>query len=159
MMILSKKRNKKLNYCVVSENYVTQKLNGGPKSTITLILGSLVHVHSSINDTHVAIKVVNYEFSYDTSEENLWLCPISKLLPVNEVLWPLISAVVSPIDRVNILKNIKLCEELSSIEIGSLVLHRRWDGNEPPEIAVVKYKGAISKLGPGTYFGIELLVR
>lgn len=155
-----KKSNKfKLGYCVVSENYVAKILKAtGNVSHLTLMLGTLVHVHSCIDNDNVAVKVVNCEPAYDTVDENnLWICPASCLLPVNDVLWPLVNAIVSPIERVDLLKQKSLCEQLCTIQVGTLVKFISSDGNKTGEPAVVKYKGPIPKMGPGIYFGIELL--
>lgn len=150
----------KLGYCVISENYVAKKLKGtGNASHLTLMLGTLVHVHSCIDINNVAIKVVNCESDYDTVDENnLWICSVSCLLPVNNILWPLVNAIVSPIERVNLLKQKSLCEQLCTIQVGTLVKFISSDGNKTEEPAVVKYRGPIPKVGPGIYFGIELLV-
>lgn len=162
MNTIKRKSSKfKLGYCVVSENYVAKKLKGtGNASHLTLMLGTLVHVHSCIDNDNVAVKVVNCESPYDTVDENnLWICPISCLLPVNDILWPLVNAIVSPIERVNLLKQKSLCDQLCTIQVGTLAkLISSDDGNKTGEPAVVKYRGPIPKMGPGIYFGIELLV-
>lgn len=160
--IMSTRRKSKKpseSYFVVSENVVASKLNDNALDVKeTLMLGTLVHVANSLDKLHVGVKVVNYEACYDINEESVWICSLDKLLPVDKILWPLISAIASRTERVNILKDRDLCQELASIEKGNLVNYYPIDGNGIPETAVVKYKGPIMKMGRGIYFGIELLV-
>lgn len=160
---MTSRKKSKLSYFILSENTVVRncdRLNG--KETLTLMKGSLVHVNSKISDEIYTIKVLSCMGStYDeTYEKDTWLCIADRLLPVNEVLWPLLEAISSPFDRVRILKDKALRHELCSIEVGSLVQVYCTGGNKlsAPGAAVVRYKGPIAKKGHGTYFGVELLV-
>ncbi|XP_075212974.1 ubiquitin carboxyl-terminal hydrolase CYLD [Lycorma delicatula] len=156
----TRRKSKKLSesYYVVSENVVATKLSDCiVKVKETLILGTLVHVACSVDELHVGVKVVNYEECCNLNEESVWICPLTKLLPVDKILWPLISAIPSRTERVNILKDRDLCQQLASIEKENLVKFYPSGGNGVGETAVVKYKGPIMKMGRGIYFGIELL--
>lgn len=169
LKMTSRKKSKlDLSYCILSENTVVSKamydrLIDHGMNKLTLLKGSLVHVESKISDEIYTIKVLRFAGStYDEDiERHKWLCGADRLLPVNEILWPLLEAVSSPIDKVRILKDKSLRNELCSIEVGSMVEVLCTGGNtlRAPETAVVRYKGPISKRGHGTYFGVELLVR
>lgn len=159
----SRRKSLKVFYCVVAENTVVQKCDSNSnQDRITLFMGSLVHVNQKISDKVYYVKVVSYEGSlYDEShEKHQWICPADRLLPIDEVVWPLLEAVSSPQERVKILRDKTLCNELCSIKVGSLVHVYCTGGNKlsAPETAVVKYKGPVAKKGPGTYFGVEILV-
>lgn len=151
----------KLSYCVVKENSVVKKF-AIENDTITVLMGSLVHVNRQVSQNVYVIKILSFGATYDeTYEQDQWLCSAERLLPVDEVLWPLLEAVSSPIERVEILKNKYRCQELRSIDVGSLVnVYSREDNKlAAPKIGKVKYKGPVAKKGHGTYFGVELLVR
>lgn len=153
----------KVFYCVVAENTVVQKCDSSSsKDRITLLMGNLVLVNHKISDKVYYVKVVIHEgSSYDEScEKHQWICPAERLLPIDEVVWPLLEAVSSPQERVRILMDKGLCNELCSIGVGNLVHVYCKGGNKlsAPETAVVKYKGPVAKKGPGTYFGVEILV-
>lgn len=159
----SRKKHSKVFYCVVAENTVVRKYGIKCNECLTLFVGSLVHVDVKISDTIYCVKVVSYEgLCYDESlEDYQWVCPAERLLPIDEVVWPILQAVSSPQERVAILKDKTLCNELCTIKVGCLVHIYCSDGRKinPPEIAVVKYKGPVAKKGSGIYFGVEMLVR
>ncbi|KAL1124369.1 hypothetical protein AAG570_000998 [Ranatra chinensis] len=121
------------------------------------MIGTLVNVNSTINDKYVAIKIVNHEGQYNLSEEDLWMCPREALIHVDKTVWPLVSPIQSPVERVFLIRETGLCEELASIEVGTLVNVLHGETEEKSSPAVVKYKGPILKKGPGIYFGVELL--
>lgn len=131
---------------------------GTCKRPINLTVGTLVNENLDVNDKYVAIKIVNLEEQYNVSEEDLWVCPRDALLHVDKSVWPILSAVPSPSERVYLLREGKLLDKLSLIEVGSSVRIVK-DGHESQSLAaVVKYKGPIPKKGPGVYFGVEILV-
>uniref|UniRef100_A0A1B6JGQ8 ubiquitinyl hydrolase 1 n=1 Tax=Homalodisca liturata TaxID=320908 RepID=A0A1B6JGQ8_9HEMI len=155
----SRRKFVKMSYCMVAENTVVTKRDGS-NDIITLFMGSLVHVDHKISDELCVVKVVVCGSSYDeTVEQYEWICPFDRLLPVTKVLWPLLEAISSPLERVQILQDEIRCRELCSIEVGSVVNVFCVGGNKlhPPESAVVRYKGPVAKKGHGTYFGVELL--
>lgn len=157
---MTSKRPHKVSYCVVKENSVVKKY-GIDNDSVTILMGSLVHVNKKISSSFYVIKILSFGATYDeTYEHDQWLCSVERLLPVDEVLWPLLEAVSSPIERVDILKNKYRCKELRSIDVGSLVnVYSREDNKlAAPKIGQVHYKGPVAKKGHGTYFGVELLV-
>lgn len=156
----SRRKSSKVLYCVLAENTLVKRVDSNQDS-LTLMMGSLVHVDQKMSSSLYVVKVVRLGSTYDERfEQYQWICPADRLLSVNEILWPLLEAVPSPIDRVSILKDNTLCKELSLIKVGSLVHVYCNGGNKlhAPESAVVKYKGPVAKKGHGTYFGLELLV-
>jgi hypothetical protein len=162
-MMTAKRRPKKPslsnNYCVVAYNFAAKRIPENSSSVNqTLYIGTLVNVNSTIDSKRVAIKIVNHEGQYNVSEEDLWMCPKEALVHVDKTIWPLVSAIQSPVERVFLLRETGLCEELATIEVGTLVNVLHSDNESKSSPAVVKYKGPIIKKGPGIYFGVELLV-
>lgn len=152
-----KKQGLSNSYSVVTYNVVAEKMFSD-HAYLKLLTGTLVNVNVTLDETFVAIKIVNLEKQYHVSEEDIWKCPQDALIHVDKSVWPILSAVPSPIDRVVLLRDSFLLEELAAIKVGSVVNILK-DGYENEYLpAVVKYKGPISKKGPGVYFGVEILV-
>lgn len=155
-----KKQGLSNSYSVVKYNVVAEKMFSDhvPTTYLKLLIGTLVNVNVTLDETFVAIKIVNLEKQYHVSEEDIWKCPQDALIHVDKSVWPILYAVPSPVDRVVLLRDSVLLEELAAIKVGSVVNILK-DGYENEYLpAVVKYKGPIPKKGPGVYFGVEILV-
>jgi hypothetical protein len=57
-------------------------------------------------------------------------------------------------------QNEHIYRELAAVEVGKkVVLLSETPGSRlEPELAVVRYKGPVPQMGPGTYYGLEILV-
>lgn len=142
-------------YSVVAYDVLVHSLDNRPKTSLELLTGTLVNVNIPLTETFAAIKIVNLEKQYNVSEEELWSCPQHALIHVDKSVWPILSAIPSPVERVTLLSERDLLDQLSQIDVGMLVNVLK-DESECLT-AVVKYKGPIPKKGPGVYFGVELL--
>ncbi|KAK9510440.1 hypothetical protein O3M35_005228 [Rhynocoris fuscipes] len=150
-----KKTSLSNSYCMSTENIAIKKLpDNGKKIVKTLHRATLVNVNEEIDEDHVAIKIVNLDNQYDISEEDLWLCPREVLIHVDKSVWPLICAVPQPTERIFLLRNKELCNEFTKLQVGSIV---RVLNDDQYSDAVIRYIGPVSKKGPGTFFGVELL--
>jgi hypothetical protein len=69
-------------------------------------------------------------------------------------------AVFEPSHRVALVQNGQIFRELAAIEVGEkvMLLPETQDSRWEPELAVVRYKGPVPEMGPGTYYGLEILV-
>ncbi|XP_014281710.1 ubiquitin carboxyl-terminal hydrolase CYLD isoform X2 [Halyomorpha halys] len=154
-----KKQGLSNSYSVVKYNVMAEKMlcDHAPTTYLKLLTGTLVNVNVTLDETFVAIKIVNLEKQYHVSEEDIWKCERDALIHVDKSVWPILSAIPSPIDRVVLLRDSVLLDELAAVKVGSVVNILK-DGYENEYLpAVVKYKGPISKKGPGVYFGVEIL--
>lgn len=160
--LLSKKPFHKYRYYVAAENITVMKVSGSSEKKIqTLMIGSFVKIHSVCDTNLVDVKIIDYDGRYNISEDDVFRCPVTCLIPVDKTLWNLLLPIPSPIEKVELLKSPDLCNELCSIDVGSRVYVLPQNiGNKNAltfsPAAVVRYKGPINKFGSGIYFGLEL---
>ncbi|XP_014256618.1 ubiquitin carboxyl-terminal hydrolase CYLD isoform X2 [Cimex lectularius] len=120
--------------------------------TGTLVSVQVQYIKSPMD---VMIKIVNEDGKYDISENDIWRCSKSALIHVDENLYPFIQSVPSPHEKVHLLSDKSLCEQLANLKLGDRVYVVLED--DTLNNAVILYKGTIPKKGPGIYFGVELL--
>jgi hypothetical protein len=154
-------------FCVAKENTVALRVAFGinnvknEKITTVIRLGSLVKVTSLKHqqDAKVAVRLVD-ERCLDEGSEDMFICSKHQLLPVDPVMLSPLIAVFKPSLRVELVENEHIFRELAKIEVGKTVmlLSETPDSRLEPELAVVRYKGPVPEMGPGTYYGLEILV-
>jgi hypothetical protein len=154
-------------FCVAKENIVAEKLahhiniNLKNRKINTVIrFGSLVEVTSTkLDGERVAVRLVDTGYSVE-GPEDLWVCFKLHLLPVDPVMLSALIAVFEPSLRVALVQNEHIFRELAAIEVGKKVMlvSETQDSRLEPELAVVRYKGPVPEMGPGTYYGLEILV-
>ncbi|KAJ9579710.1 hypothetical protein L9F63_004636, partial [Diploptera punctata] len=107
-------------------------------------LGSLVEVKSKhISKNKVYVRLISKN---GMPEDDTWQCSDS---------------VIEPSVRVTLVEQHHIFCELALINVGQkvILLPETQDSRYPPELAVVRYKGPIPKMGHGTYYGLEILVK
>uniref|UniRef100_A0A0A9VZE2 ubiquitinyl hydrolase 1 n=2 Tax=Lygus hesperus TaxID=30085 RepID=A0A0A9VZE2_LYGHE len=122
---------------------------------LTLQVGTLVHEVKRV-DLFAIVKIVDVKRKYNVSEEDLWRCKAKDLIPVDPVCWPYLEAVPSDVEKVALLAQNGLVQQLANLDIGSKVYVIDVTECTYHE-AVIKFKGRIASKGPGYYFGVELL--
>lgn len=149
-------------YYLVTKNVVARNLHKECNQTLYagyLVVLEQVRPHIRLFD----VKLVDLEKKSNSPIEVVYRCPPDCLLEIDPKVWSLIAAVSSPVLKLRIAKNTELCEELSCIELGSIVqvltspsasIDTR---EEPPVYGIVTFKGPVPGLGPGTYFRVELV--
>jgi len=152
-------------FCVAKENIVAVRLPlhinlENAKSTRVILRGSLVEVTSTqLDGVRVAVRLVDERCLIEGSED-VWVCSQLHLLPVDPVMLSALIAVCEPSLRVALVQNEHIYRELAAIEVGEkvMLLSETPDSRLEPELAVVRYKGPVPEMGPGTYYGLEILV-
>jgi hypothetical protein len=154
-------------FCVAKENIVAERLAldininlNNRKINRVIRRGSLVEVTSTkLDGERVAVRHVDAGYSVE-GQEGVWVCSKLHLLPVDPVMLSALIAVFEPSLRVALVQNEHIFRELAAIEVGKkvMLLSETLDSRLEPELAVVRYKGPVPEMGPGTYYGLEILV-
>jgi hypothetical protein len=151
-------------FCVAKENIVAERqdhdINVNLKSTRVIRLGSLVKVISTKYDgDRVAVRLFDERDLVEGSED-VWVCSKFHLLPVDPVMLSSLTAVFEPSNRVALVQKGQIFRELAVVEVGEkvMLLPETQDSRLEAEMAVVRYKGPVPEMGPGTYYGLEILV-
>jgi hypothetical protein len=154
-------------FCVAKENIVAERLAldmninfKNAKINRVIRRGSLVEVTSTkLDGVRVAVRLVDERCLIEGSEDE-WVCSQLHLLPVDPVMLSALIAVFEPSLRVALVQNEHIFRELAAIEVGKkvMLLSETRDSRLEPELAVVRYKGPVPEMGPGTYYGLEILV-
>lgn len=149
---MSRKDNK---YAVVQVNILVYGMSTAKlKEQRTALLGTVVKVESILGNGNVAIRFLDKNSS--SFKDATYCCKQSELVSVAESLWPLLIAIPSPMCRKDVASNIALCDQLISMTKGTKVevLH-----NKIFYMGYIHYIGPVQAMGPGHFFGMELLVR
>ena len=123
-----------------------------------ITLGSFVEVISKgASEDKILVRVIDKS---GILEDEVWSCSDYYLLRLKSVMLLPLLAVVEPSVRVELSENECLICELAAIEVGKKVIlfPKTQDSRCSRELAVVRYIGPIPKMGPGTYYGLEILV-
>ncbi|XP_052869371.1 uncharacterized protein LOC128275038 [Anopheles cruzii] len=93
-----------------------------------------------------------------TYENRIFQCQAAHLQRVPPDIWPYIIAILDPQERCEFAKRPKLFASVTQLNVGDIVLvswlaknrHVTYD-------CITRYIGPVPKIGPGYYFGLELL--
>ncbi|XP_058057014.1 uncharacterized protein LOC131208327 [Anopheles bellator] len=93
-----------------------------------------------------------------TYENRIFQCQAAHLQRVPSDIWPYMIAILDPQERCEFAKRPKLFASVTQLSVGDIVLvswlaknrHVTYD-------CIIRYIGTVPKIGPGYYFGLELL--
>ncbi|XP_014473556.1 PREDICTED: ubiquitin carboxyl-terminal hydrolase CYLD isoform X2 [Dinoponera quadriceps] len=122
----------------------------------TLRLGMLVEALEDLKDSALKIRVTDTAGSKSWCGTE-WRCHKYDLITVSHKIWQYLLAVQSPQERVQLASNETLCEQIRSISMKDKVWYRCDPNKHSKELAFVRYIGPVPEIGPGYYFGLELL--
>lgn len=131
------------------------------KQMVTIQAGFLVKVKEVLNGRKMAsIRIYDFYSKNLAFENNLFVCNLANLHKVQPTIWPFLIAIVDPIQRLTFFRNTDLVNFILNIKISDLVVVNgaalRFDGK--PLDCIVRYIGLVSEIGPGFYFGLEIMV-
>nr|CAD7437736.1 unnamed protein product [Timema bartmani] len=146
-------------YYVVNSGVVARGLHDSVEKVIRK--GSLLEVlPTEDNGDEVIMKVLNDELLCIGKWDNttvLYRCLRYTLMPVNPILLLALQA-VPPLARITVAQNEQEFCQLTKLTVGEMVNYFLEDSKkDEPELALIKYKGVVEELGPGLYFGLEVL--
>nr|CAD7411334.1 unnamed protein product [Timema poppensis] len=146
-------------YYVVNSGVVARGLHDSVEKVIRK--GALLEVlPTEDNGDEVIMKVLNDELLCIGKWDNttvLYRCHRYTLVPVNPILLLALQA-VPPLARITVAQNEQEFCQLTKLTVGEMVNYFLEDNKkDEPELALIKYKGFVEELGPGLYFGLEVL--
>lgn len=107
----------------------------------------------------VNVRVYDFYAKDLVWEHNLFSCPLANLLVIPSDIWLFLAAIVDPAERLGLAQSERRVKHILSIQEGDTVSVSgaafRLDINYE---AIVRYIGQVPEIGPGCYFGLELLV-
>jgi hypothetical protein len=88
------------------------------------------------------------------------LCSMLRLYQVqSDVIWPFVIAILDPLERLKFVQNYSACNFIQTLKVGSLVNASGLAFNKEVFYdCIVRFIGLVDEMGPGYYFGLELLV-
>lgn len=127
--------------------------------TTVLRIGTLVRIQERYNQKQVVVKVCSFFSSDPVWEANLYLCPTSHLHAVEGGLWPFLGAISDPEDRCTLAKHPENWRFVLTLGVGAHCSASAQLFRMPGSFdCVVRYVGYVPEMGPGCYFGLEILV-
>lgn len=155
----SKSLNQK-SFCLVRAPCIVKNKKANSPSELQLQVGTLVHAKlKAKDDVYATVKIVDMHKKYKISEEDHWFCLVKNLVAVDPDAWPYLEAVPSDAEKVALLIQDGLVEQLVNLKVDSKVYVMNDNEHDSRyHKAIVKYKGKIASKGPGYFFGVKLLV-
>uniref|UniRef100_A0AAG5DBE2 Uncharacterized protein n=1 Tax=Anopheles atroparvus TaxID=41427 RepID=A0AAG5DBE2_ANOAO len=93
-----------------------------------------------------------------TNENRVFQCQLSHLQRVPSDIWPYMIAILDPQERCEFAKRPKLFALVKQLNVGDIVMVNWLAKNRHVTFdCIVRYIGQVPKIGPGYYFGLELL--
>lgn len=163
-------------FAIAVENVLAMPLIEGDEG-FNIKRGMMVEIkkHSSRYSTITIHDYYDKNLSFEIN--NLYLCKSSALFPVSREIWPFLTAIMDPCERANLAKDKGLVDYILSLEVSCYATVRGQEFNvssinqslmflperEPRERlldyeCIIRHIGEVDEIGPGYYFGLELLV-
>ncbi|XP_066594220.1 ubiquitin carboxyl-terminal hydrolase CYLD [Prorops nasuta] len=143
-------------FYIAKRKTILTKLSGSCSVNVnTLQLGTVVEALEEEKDSFIRVRVRDVESDLWSNSE--WRCHRYDLLPIPSKLWEFLPAITIPQERVALMANKALCEELKCISLNDRVWYQPDTNSCVKHLAIVKYIGPVSELSTGFYFGLDLL--
>lgn len=144
--------NSKYEYGIITDNVLANEHNKRDSLNYqkTILLGQIVKIEAVLKSAY-AVRLLKDGENWETVT---YVCPGNVLMSVDEKLWPFLAAVVSPQERVKVVRDRPRCQRLLQITEEMVV------GVSFPKdvcLGTVKYIGTVK--GLGKCFGIQLHVK
>lgn len=166
-----------IEYAIVIERSRVRVMSDEDYSNeIDLDKGMFVEIQNTSDSSSIfcSIKIFDYYQINPAFLHNIYFCKRSTLLTVSVKLWPFLISIHDPLDRLNVARDKVFSEYIISLEVNSFVeilgdkfhqseMRQSLDfsvdhSNNPDFNCIVRYIGKCTELGPGYFFGLELLV-
>lgn len=134
---------------------------GSTSQLIRLRAGFLAKVRDALpNKKAVTIRIYDFHSTNLIFEHNLFVCSATNLQKIQPEIWPFIVAIIDPGARSDFVRNAEAIAHTLSLKVNDMVLVNgsAFKPNGSYLMSVIRYIGLVSEIGPGVYFGVELLV-
>lgn len=164
-------------YAVVMEKVLASCVGEFDNAHIELRRGMMVECKRT-SDRYSNILIRDYYQKNHAFENNLYLCKTSALYQVQSSMWPFLVAINDPLERAALAKDRPFIEYILGLDIDGFVtvngqffqyaaasqsLMPLSEKERHATMAldyhcIVKYIGPVVDIGPGHYFGLQLVV-
>ncbi|XP_046999360.1 uncharacterized protein LOC124615480 isoform X1 [Schistocerca americana] len=145
---------------IARTNFVSKAVDSVEKNVSTRVIrmGTVVKI-VTVCEKNESVNFVVKGNEDESHECVVWSSEKSNFIPLLDVLWQAFCGVPSPLDRVRIADNSRLCHELARVDVGMVVnlLPTHENSTDFPVPSIVRYKGPVPEMGSGYYFGLEIL--
>lgn len=168
------------NYAIVVEKTQAMlvSLNAEDKDDqkVELFRGTTVQV-KRVQHTYTTVMICGFTVDNLAFENNLYYVKTSSLKFLDESIWLLMLAIPDPQERANIAKDQAYLDYLETLKLNSFVQvnahhfsmcpirqslqfipEREKEYRDRDYDCIVRYIGFVNEIGPGHFFGLELLV-
>ncbi|CRK98515.1 CLUMA_CG011871, isoform A [Clunio marinus] len=162
-------------YAIVIDNVLAKCYGDDDEHYVELTKGMMVEM-KDIRDRSCVVLIRDFYTKNVAYEHNLYICKSSALLQVPSEIWPFLIAVNDPYERMMIAKDKPYIEYILRLKEKSFVTVNAQYFNiatpirqspfpserEPKDTfwdyqCIVQYFGPVDELGPGYFFGLELV--
>ncbi|XP_034942226.1 ubiquitin carboxyl-terminal hydrolase CYLD [Chelonus insularis] len=145
-------------YYIAERNTLLSRISGECDSNIRKLQpGALVEAKEIQPDGRLRIKVCDPN-NPDFWRKTEWKCARLDLISVPELVWHFLAAIPTARDRVSLANDTHFCEDVNNLKVNRKVWYCP-DGSTQKYKAVIKYIGSVPEMGPGFYFGLDLIDR
>lgn len=133
--------------------------DNGRHNPMSLYRGMMVQVYERLPNKKCSIKVCDFHGEQPIFEQNLFVCPMNHLLIVSADLWPFLIGINEPQHRLELAKDrdwanfIMACNTDHIVNVTGTIF-----GRDQPYTCITRFIGLVPEMGPGYYFGLEILV-
>ncbi|XP_033334775.1 ubiquitin carboxyl-terminal hydrolase CYLD [Megalopta genalis] len=153
----SKDDRQVLQHYVAKQNTILMRISGECDTNVnTLRLGMLAEAVEDLGGDGLRVRVTDTSGS-EVWRGTEWRCHRFDLIPVSPEVWKFLPAVTVPEERIRLANHKQLCKELMSLMIDDTVWYCPDPQGYTKFLALIKYIGLVPQLGPGHYFGLDLL--
>lgn len=157
-------------YAIVLEKVLASFVGEFDSGHVELSRGMMVE-YKRTSDRYCNIIIRDYYTKNHAFENNLYLCKSSALYQVQSSMWHFLVAINDPIERAALAKDKPFTEYILGLDINGVCTvngqyfhyasHLERDRNANMALdyhCIVKYIGPVADLGPGHFFGLQLVV-
>jgi hypothetical protein len=166
--IMTSRNQNTMGYAICSQRCEAKLLTCAPTSSdldedarIIIEVGTLLQIKSEMPSESVCtVKLCDFYDQNLACDTNLYLCSMLRLYQVqSDVIWPFVIAILDPLERLKFVQNYSACNFIQTLKVGSLVNASGLAFNKEVFYdCIVRFIGLVDEMGPGYYFGLELLV-
>lgn len=129
-------------------------------STIEVEIGMMLQILEHVSSRYTVARIKDYYNPEDTRYEKLrFQCPVANYQTVPEDVWPYVIAILDPDERVQFVKQPGRLDKLRHLREQQMVKvsGRAFGRSTITYDCIIRYRGQVQQIGPGYYFGMELL--
>lgn len=129
-------------------------------NTVEVEAGMMLQIMEQMTARLAIVRIKDYYNPDATNRESMVQCQTSQYHSVPDDLWPFVIAILDPQERLKFvrqpgrLSKVRLLRQDQIVKVSGKPFRRPMTTYD----CIIRYCGPVSEIGPGYYFGLELLV-